>query len=218
MAAAGMARRARPVHNPCVETSRPSLDRRRRRWLALALLAVLAGALTPGTARAAGAADSLLELAVGGTALGFGLGLSPLHRDAIEPTPPLPGGGPAERATLADLEADSRALSLDIKLRWPGAEARPLEPYLVFGPALFLERPYDIASLGLAGIPSDPVLRLGARAGAGFNWRLGKDTTVFGAYDLSTTDLGALGASGAREPAMSGGDGFDILYGVRFRY
>lgn len=191
------------------------MNRRGRRWLGIVALAVALGG-APAAALAGASGDSLLELASGrGPSLGFGFGLSSLHWDPI--APPAPGARAAESTPLLDPEPRSQGVSLDIKLRWPGTEAPSLlEPYLVFGPALFVERPSD--AMGLAGLPGDPVLRLGAKAGAGFNWRLGKDTTLFGSYDITTTDVGGLMSPGARTPATSGVDGYDVLYGVRFRY
>ena len=104
-------------------------------------------------------------------------------------------------------------MSFDLKLRWPTADL-PIEPYLVLGPALFVEQPQDLS--GLSAVPGDPTFRLGAKAGAGFNWRLNRDATLFGSYDVTTTTDG-VASRGARAPA-DGTPGYDLLYGVRFRY
>jgi hypothetical protein len=85
----------------------------------------------------------------------------------------------------------------------------PFEPYVVLGPALFVNQPQELA---------DPVLRLGAKAGAGFNWRLSKDATLFGSYDVTTTTVDGFTSPGAKAPAASVPTGYDLLYGVRFRY
>jgi len=106
-------------------------------------------------------------------------------------------------------------MSFDIKLKWPMVEL-PIEPYLVLGPALFVDQSQELSSL--IGIPADPVLRLGAKAGAGFNWRLSKDATLFGSYDVTTTTVDGFTSPGAKAPAASGPTGYDLLYGVRFRY
>jgi hypothetical protein len=181
---------------------------------AIALAGVLG--VVPAVAQAGATSDSLLELTgVRGPALSLGFGVAPLQWEVLAPPAPTPGAEAAESAVLFDTEPRSRAVSFDIKLRWPGAEsASPLEPYLVLGPALYVEEPGT-----LLGVDTDPVVRLGAKAGAGFNWRLGKTATLFGAYDLTTTDVGGLMSPGARTPATGGGlDGYDILYGIRFRY
>jgi hypothetical protein len=181
----------------------------------VALTAVTGAA--PATTLAGGSSDSLLDLAAErGSPIGLGFGISPLHWELIAPPAPLPGAKAAESAMLADLEPRGRAVSLDIKLRWPGAEpTTPLEPFVVVGPALFVDRPQTATSL--FGIQADPVLRLGVKAAAGLNWRLSKDTTLFGSYDVTTTGVGDLMSPGAKAPA-SGMNGYDILYGIRFRY
>ena len=64
--------------------------------------------------------------------------------------------------------------------------------------------------------PQDPTFRLGAKAGAGFNWRLNKDATLFGSYDV-TTPTDGLASRFPKAPA-AGTPGYDLQYGVRFRY
>jgi hypothetical protein len=108
-------------------------------------------------------------------------------------------------------------VSFDLTLKWPGAETTALvEPYVVLGPALFVVEP-DYAGR-LRGTRVDPTLRLGAKAGAGVNWRLGKNATVFGAYEVTTAGQGGLTAPGATAPADTGITGYDLTYGLRFRY
>ena len=85
-----------------------------------------------------------------------------------------------------------RTVSLDFKLRWPTAEFG-LEPYLVVGPALLVEQPHD--PLDLTGTPADPSVRLGAKAGAGFNWLLTNGATLFGSYDVTASGVDALNSS-----------------------
>lgn len=180
------------------------------RWLGIVTLALaITGA--PARTQAGTSSDALLELgAARGPSIGLGFGLSPLHWDVMVPPAPVAGTAAAESG-LREPEPRSGVISFDIKLRWPGAEpTSPLEPYLVFGPALFVDRPPEAA--GFVGVPADPVLRLGARAGAGFNWRLSRDASLFGSYDVTTTDVGA------KAPSSTGSTGYDILYGVRFRY
>ena len=196
-----------PVHNAPVDTHRA---RRSIRWLAIVALTLIIGG-APAMAHAGPSSDSLLELAGDrGPSVSFGFGVSPLRWEDFTLPAPLPGTKTTESAMLVDPDARGRAVSLDIKLRWPGAEPKTLlEPYLVFGPALVVDGLHNA---------TDPVLRLGAKAGAGFNWRLGEDTTLFGSYDLTTTDVGGLMSPGASAPAGSATTGYDVLYGVRFRY
>jgi len=84
----------------------------------------------------------------------------------------------------------------------------------VLGPALFVDQPQDLSSL--TAVPGDPTFRIGAKAGAGFNWRLNKDATLWGSYDVTTTTDG-LASRGVKAPG-TGTPGYDLLYGVRFRY
>ena len=70
----------------------------------------------------------------------------------------------------------------------------------------------------LTGIPADTVLRLGAKAGAGFNWRLSRDAALFGSYDITTTTVDGFTSPGAKAPATALPSGYDVLYGVRLRY
>jgi hypothetical protein len=170
----------------------------------------------PVSTEAGASSDNLLELAgQRGPAFALGFGVSPLHWELVTPSEAIPGSTAAENRTLGDLEPHGKAVSLDVKLRWPTTEL-PIEPYVSFGPALFVDRPQDFSTM--IGLPGDPMLRVGAKAGAGFNWRLGKDATLFGSYDLSTTRAEGLGAPAGKTPATGFSTGYDVLYGVRFRY
>ena len=169
--------------------------------------AIVAVGAAPVRTEAGASSDNLLELAAkGGPSVGLGFGVSPLHWELIAP----PGA-----TLLDDREPRGRAVSFDIKLKWPTAEL-PIEPYLVLGPALFVDQPQALSSL--TGMPADPVVRLGAKAGAGFNWRLSKDATLFGSYDITTTTVDGFTSPGAKAPATALPSGYDVLYGVRLRY
>jgi hypothetical protein len=164
--------------------------------------------------------DNLLDLAAkGGPAVGLGFGVS---RSPWAPLA-LPSAAPTSSATddaiLPTLEPHGRAVSLDVKLRWPSAGDTPIgfEPYAVLGPALMLNSPHEPYSL--FGTPADPVLRVGAKLGAGFNWQLNKAMTLFGSYDMTrTTGDGVSASSGPRMPTSGAATGYDALYGIRFRY
>jgi hypothetical protein len=181
------------------------------RWLGAVVAAVALG-VAPVTAGAGPSSDNLLELAAkGGPSVGFGFGVSPIHWDLIAPLDTTPGPAATESRMFYDREPRGSAMSFDLKLRWPTAEQ--LEPYLFVGPALLVDQPRD-----LIGIASEPTLHLGAKAGAGFNWRLTKDATLFGSYDVTTTTVDGLSSLGGKTPATSPATGYDVMYGVRFRY
>ncbi|HEX3177376.1 MAG TPA: hypothetical protein VHZ49_11920 [Methylomirabilota bacterium] len=201
------------MHNPLVAFV-PSAMNRILLWLGILGLTACVVAAPRQTQAGPSTSDNLLELAAkGGPALGLGLGVSPLRP---ERTAPLAGVAPSlESRLLLDGDQAGRALSFDVKLRWPTADL-PIEPYLVLGPALIVDQPHELSSL--VGIQADPVLRLGAKAGAGFNWRLTKDTTLFGSYDVTTTTADGLSFPGGRAPGAGSAPAHDVLYGVRFRY
>ena len=160
-------------------------------------------ALAPTAALAAPPSTPVLEhLTDLGGAISLGFGVAPLRSEL---TPPVP--------TPAELNLQSSALSFDLKLRWPGSDAlKSLEPYLVLGPALFVVEPDYVSRM--LGTRVDPTLRLGTKAGAGVNWHLGKDVTLFGAYESTS--------GGATPFGKTSGDaaitGYDFTYGIRLRY
>ena len=122
--------------------------------------------------------------------------------------------GERERALNADPRG--KAMSFDLKLKWPGAETMPVEPYLTVGPTLTVSDPDSFSALAGSVVDSTP--RLGATVGAGLNWRLGKDTTLFGTYGFSTDSPSGLLRDSPRRPGDAGSTGFDLMYGIRFRY
>ena len=204
-----------PMHNRPINPSKSRMNQRVLRCLGIVAVAVAVGA-APVTAGAGASSDNLLELAAkGGLSVGVGFDVSPLHWELIAPPDSISSSKTAESRMLADPEPLGRAVSFDIKLKWPTADL-PIEPYVVLGPALFVNRPQELSSL--IGIPADPVLRLGAKAGAGFNWRLSKDATLFGSYDVTTTTVDGFTSPGTKAPAPNAPTGYDLLYGVRFHY
>jgi hypothetical protein len=180
--------------------------------LASVILVLTSPAIALGGAAAEPAPGPAMDL---GSVLSVGFGVSPLGVQL--PALPVGVGRPGRDAgTPTGLEGEGKALSFDVRLRWPGSDgAGPLEPYLSFGPALFLVEP-DYAGL-LLGTRTDPSVRVGAKAGAGLNWRLGRDVTLFGAYELTTS---ADGGSSSRVRAGSdpSAGGYDFTYGIRFRF
>ena len=170
------------------------------RAVVVAIALALAGSAS---AFAAPPGESVLEpLTDVSRAISLGFGITPLRPQFTPAVPP-----PLE------MDLQSTALSFDLKLRWPGSDVvKSFEPYLVLGPALFVVEPDYVSRL--LGARVDPALRLGAKAGAGVNWHLGRDLTLFGAYETTT------GAApfGARAPADAGITGYDFIYGLRLRY
>jgi hypothetical protein len=183
-------------------------------------LLLVALALSLATAAPAMAGDEPPEPAAGsqtdtGSPFSVGFGVSPLRAQLPAPLAAVPGGLGSESGRPADFDSSGTALSFDFRLRWPGAETFPLEPYLTLGPALFVIEPdYPGRMLGTR---VDPAYRLGARAGAGLNWRIAKDVTLFGAYEMTTASDSALPGLGAK-PAADAVGGYDFTYGLRFRY
>lgn len=148
-----------------------------------------------------------------GSPVRLGLGVTPL-RWQLPATIPGAVGGESERPL--DAEARGTALSFDLTLAWPGTtKVGTLEPYVALGPALFVIEP-DYAGR-LLGTRVDPTLQLGAKAGAGVNWRLGKHATLFGAYEVTTAGPGGL-TSRDTKASESGIRGYDFTYGLRFLY
>jgi hypothetical protein len=132
----------------------------------------------------------------GGSPLGLGVDVSPLR--LLDP---------------------GTAISFDLKLGWPSATASPgiergtLHPYVTFGPTLFVNPSPDAESL--LGPSSDPTLTLGVKAGAGLSLWLDRDAVLFGEYRLSHGGVDALSPLGGRGEDVRG---YEILYGVRFRF
>ena len=180
--------------------------RMRYRFAALVVLLVAA----PVTAFAGPDTEPFLYrlLDTGASALSFGVSESSFL-DLGAPA------NPGERARALDADTRSKAMSFDLKLKWPGAETMPVEPYVTLGPALIVSDSDSFAAL--AGSAVDPGVRLGAKVGGGLNWRLGKDTTLFGAYGFTTDSPNSL-LTDPRTHGDAGNTGFDLMYGIRFRY
>jgi hypothetical protein len=170
-------------------------------WMRSVLIALVL-LLIPLSARAEPASESTRLTDLGDT-LSLGFGITPLRPQL---TPPRPA--PADLDLL-----QSTALSFDLKLKWPGADVtKSLQPYLVLGPALFVVEPDYLSRL--LGTRVEPDLRLGARAGAGVDWHLSKDLTLFGTWETTSEAASPRG----RPSTESGVTGYDFTYGIRLRY
>jgi len=168
------------------------------------VVVVLVFLLTPLRALAAPPSEPVLgHLTDLGSALSLGFGVTPLRPQL---TPPRPA--PSDLTLM-----ESTAVSFDLKLKWPGSDVTSsLQPYLMLGPALLVVEPDYLSRM--LGTRVNPDLRLGAHAGAGVDWHLRKDLTLFGAWE--TTSEAASPKS--RTPGDTGVSGFDFTYGLRLRY
>src|SRR5262245_4757269 len=154
------------------------------------LFTALALVIAPMTAFAASPNEAApAHLTEIGDTLSLGFGVTPL-RPQLEPPRP---SAPADLGLL-----ESTTLSFDLKLKWPGTDVmKSVQPYLVVGPALFVVEPDYLSRL--LGTRVDPDLRVGARAGAGLDWHVGKDLTLFGAWETT----GVAASPRSRTPADS---------------
>ncbi|HEX2437356.1 MAG TPA: hypothetical protein VHT71_03530 [Methylomirabilota bacterium] len=179
---------------------------------------VRAGSPSDATAAspASGAGHDLLErVTEGWSGISVGLGVTPL-RDSLSLGDTFGAAG-GEPIHPLDPDPRSTVVLFDLKLTWPGTTSfSGLEPYLAMGPALFVVEP-DYAGRML-GTRVDPTLKLGARAGAGLAWHLGRNATLFGAWEVTTAQSGGLAPSGSRSAADAQVSGYDLTYGLRFRY
>jgi hypothetical protein len=186
-------------------------------WLRGLAALVLAFAAVPATVSAEAASEGVLERLLGSaSAFSLGVGAASARWELAPVDLTLPGAQASERVRALDVDPHGKAISFDLRVKWPGAETTPLEPYVAIGPALFVVEPDAVGTL--LGTRVDASVRLGAKVGAGLNWRLGKDTTFFSAYEFTTAGPGGHLSLGPRTPADAGLTGYDLTYGVRFRY
>ena len=164
-----------------------------------------------------GSPGAILGHLTDGSAVRLGFGVAPL-RSQLGPGPgAILGADASERGRNGDADSRGTAVSFDLELAWPSAAGTgQVEPYVALGPALFVIEP-DYAGR-LLGTRVDPALQLGAKASAGVKWRLGKRTTLFGAYEVTAAPQGGFAAPGAKAPADTGLTGYDFTYGLRFLY
>ena len=177
------------------------------------LVAVVAG---PVTTFAGPDSEPFLERLLDTRAFSFGVS-EPSFQDLGSIAPTNPDAQAGERIRPLDADPRGKAYSFDLKLRWPTTETTPVEPYVTVGPALIVTEPDSIAARAGRGV-DDPAVRVGAKVGAGLNWRLGKDTTLFGAYGFTTSGPNGVLTVGPKTTGDAGNTGFDLMYGVRFRY
>jgi hypothetical protein len=164
-----------------------------------------------------GSPGAILEHLTEGSAVRLGFGVAPLRSQLGLGPGAILGADASERGRNGDADSRGTAVSFDLGLTWPGAAGTgQVEPYVALGPALFVIEP-DYAGR-LLGTRVDPALQLGAKASAGVKWRLGKRTTLFGAYEVTAAPQAGFTAAGGKTPADTGLTEHDFTYGLRFRY
>jgi hypothetical protein len=148
--------------------------------------------------------------------LGLGVGVQPLRGDGGSGSV---AGAPQAGGPYRLLDDRGTAISFDLRLRWPSpvdlAGAGALQPYVAVGPALFLAEP-DMSSQ-ILNSRADTALSLGVRAGAGVTWAFDRHSSFFSEYRF-TRGARESNAVGGRNGAGEEPVGFDLLYGVRFRF
>ena len=151
--------------------------------------------------------------------LGLGVGVQPLRRDRGPMSASLADAAQALLGPYRPLGDRGTAISFDLRLRWPSPLDLPgagaLQPYVAVGPALFVAEP-DVPSQ-ILNSRADTALSLGVRAGAGVTLDFDRNASFFSEYRFTrgARDSNVLGGrgSGGEDPV-----GFDLLYGVRFRF
>jgi hypothetical protein len=129
-----------------------------------------------------------------------------------------PGAGTAYR--LIDTNLQSTAVSIDFKLAWPSrwesSGVNLFQPYFSFGPALFVAERNPFANP--LGTLADVAVRIGVKAWAGVTWQFDQNAAFFGEYRLTRGLEDPLLSSGGRLGPGSGVSGYDLLYGIRFKF
>jgi hypothetical protein len=151
--------------------------------------------------------------------VGLGVGVQPLRGDLGIAGAALPDEARALLGPYRLLDDRGTAISFDLRLRWPSpvdvAGAGAVQPYVAVGPALFLAEP-DITTQVLNS-RADTALSLGVRAGAGVTFALDRNASFFSEYRF-TRGARESNPPGGRNGAGEDPVGFDLLYGVRFRF
>ena len=110
----------------------------------------------------------------------------------------------------------STSVGFDVRMRWPSPAAlgdlSALHPYFLVGPTFFVTDPDHITRT--LDPRADTTYGLGVRAGAGLNWNLDPNSTLYGEYHVTR------GAERFLPLGRSTTDvsGFDLTYGVRVRF
>lgn len=131
------------------------------------------------------------------------------------------GGAPYR---LIDSDLYGTAISFDLKLRWPLLSATgtsglgAVEPYLSFGPTLFVAGSDNALRLGQPGSRSDGAMSLGLSWGAGLSWRFTRNAELFGGYRFMQYGRESAVSHGERSLPETDLIGHDVLYGISVRF
>jgi hypothetical protein len=151
----------------------------------------------------------------------LGLDVAPFRPDLG--LAPLGGGivaGPGTPYRLIDTTLHGTAIALDLKLTWP-SRVEPsapglLQPYVSFGPAVFVGERHPVPNP--LATPSDVTMRVGLKAGAGLTWQVDRRAAFFGEYRVTRGMEDSLLSIGGRNGPGAGVSGYDLLYGLRFKF
>lgn len=155
-------------------------------------------------------------------AFGIGLDLSRVQPNVSSKLlPVLQASPPGAASRRIDTALNFDALAFALKLRWPspgadGLSPSDLQPYLSFGPALFVARPDDLAALSPTSSQRDTSLSLGMLGGAGLSWHLWENASVFGEYRF--TQSGSQKFLPLGRPIGRDANTSDLLYGLSVRF
>jgi len=125
---------------------------------------------------------------------------------------------------LFDSDLHGTAVSFDLKLRWPSSPAAEtsvlgsLEPYVSFGPTLFVTGADGTPRPGHPGVRSEGAMTLGLSWGAGLSWRFSRNAELFGGYRFMQYGRESGLSNGDRSPSETDLIGHDVLYGISVRF
>jgi len=125
---------------------------------------------------------------------------------------------------LIDSDLYGTAVSFDLKLRWPFSSATAssgfgaVEPYLSFGPTLFVAGSDNVLRLGQPGSRSEGAMSLGLSWGAGLSWRFTRNVELFGGYRFMQYGRESVFSHGERSSPETDLIGHDVLYGISVRF
>ena len=154
----------------------------------------------------------------GSQPLTLGLGTSRFRVSTLGTKPviaiedPSYGGAPYR---LIDSDLYGRAISFDLKLRWPPLSATGTSG---LGPTLFVAGSDNALRLGQPGSRSEGAMSLGLSWGAGLSWRFTRNAELFGGYRFMQYGREGAFSRGERSSPETDLIGHDVLYGISVRF
>ncbi len=111
----------------------------------------------------------------------------------------------------------STSIGFDLRMRWPSpatlGDLSAFQPYFLLGPTFVMTDPDHITRT--LDPHADTTYGLGVRAGAGVNWSLDPNSTLYGEYHVTRGGAERLLPLGRSATDVSG---FDLTYGVRVKF